>query len=99
MSDTIDTTDPLVIYLRERIAQLDAEIAERQAYRAEAERTLAAATDGRSRVNRKRRLTGADRINVLEGRPPATQPEPYDDSVSLDEAQGVLVRQDGEAVP
>jgi hypothetical protein len=88
MSNTIDATDPMSDYLASRLAQLDVEIAERQAQRAEVERTLAVWTDGRSRVNRKRRGTNSA--------PPATQPEPYDDSVSLEEARGIL-RTDGEA--
>jgi hypothetical protein len=88
MSDTPITEDPMLDHLRARQRELEQEIRDRQAVLTEIDRLIIVATDGRSRVNRKRRGTNSA--------PPATQPEPYDDSVSLDEARGIL-RPDGEA--
>ena len=57
MSDTTD--DPMTAYLRNRLTEIDTEIADRQAWRVEAQRTLDVWLDGRSRVNRQRKTRTA----------------------------------------
>ena len=53
-----DTLSPEAIYFRDRIAELDEEIRDRQSRRAELELAFKAFTDGRSTVNRQRRTRG-----------------------------------------
>jgi hypothetical protein len=79
MSDT--TEDPVLLHLRQRKAQLQREQLAIDGRIAEVSDLILKLEDGRSSVNRKRRANSA---------PPATQPGPYDDSVSLDEVRGIL---------
>jgi hypothetical protein len=92
MSDIPVTEDPLLGHLRARQRELEQEIRDRQAVLTEIDRLIIVATDGRSRVNRKRRGTGTNSA------PPATQPGGYDDSVSIDDVRGIMpTAVDGEA--
>ena len=78
MSD--NQTDPVIEHLRERRNLLKEEIRDSRSRLDEIEGLIVTLEDGRSRVNRKRK--------GIIGTPPATQPEPDDDSVSLDEVHG-----------
>ena len=77
MSD--NQTDPVIEHLRERRAELNREIDDRAAAMAELDRLITTLSDGRHRLAKRRKSNSA---------PPTTQPEVYDDSVSLDEVHG-----------
>ena len=88
MSDT--TEDPVLLHLHQRKAQLQREQLAIDGRIAEVTDLILKLADGRSSIQRKRRANSA---------PLATQPGPYDDSVSINEVRGILIPTDAETLP
>jgi hypothetical protein len=62
--------DPMLLLLQERLAIVDAEIAERRGRRVELLDLIEIASDGRSRVNRQRKQRAAGNSSAADGEKP-----------------------------
>ena len=90
MSDQQTTEDPMRELLQERRAKLLREVDDINVRISEIDTWLNQLTDGRTRAGKALAQRRKGNTAPAQFTPKDTQPGPYDDSVSLDEAQGVL---------